>query len=178
MSIVSFLPMRRVAPASLIAGVLAAAGCADGGGGLTGPTAIAAATSQSASAHNHDGANLAPSASPQLPLLLTKTCDAIDHCTVITSQAGPIPVDSQAFYSGPLLESRTTSGVVIRTPSGDTATGHCSVSYKTGLGTCVFTRGTGALAGFHANLKVSSDFVSDPAGVFTWDGQYHFVVSD
>jgi hypothetical protein len=46
--------------------------------------------------------------------------------------------------------------------------------YKTGEGTCVITAGTGLLAGLHANLKVSSDFVSDPAGVFTWEGPYHF----
>ena len=124
MRIASFLPMRRVASAGLIAGILAAGGGSDGRWRITGPTAIAPPTSLSASAHNHDGADVAPSASPQLPLLLTKTCDAIDHCTVITSQAGPIPVGSEAFYSGPLLESRTTSGIVIRTPSGDTATGH------------------------------------------------------
>ena len=55
------------------------------------------------------------------------------------------------------------------------ATGHCSVSYKTGEGTCVLTGGTGALAGLHANLKVTSDFVSDPNGVFTWEGRYQFV---
>ena len=54
---------------------------------------------------------------------------------------------------------------------GDTADGHCSVSYKTGTGTCVIIGGTGALAGLHANLEVSSDadFV-----VFTWEGRYHF----
>jgi hypothetical protein len=45
------------------------------------------------------------------------------------------------------------------------------VSYKTGTGTCVITAGTGALAGLHANIEVSSDadFV-----VFTWEGRYHF----
>jgi hypothetical protein len=121
----------------------------------------------------------APSAFSQShPLLLTKTCDAIDHCTVITAEAGPIPVGTGAFYTGPLLENRTTSGIVLTTPSGDTATGHCSLNHKTGLGTCVFTSGTGELAGFHANVKVTSDFVSDPAGVFTWSGTYHFVGRD
>jgi hypothetical protein len=104
-------------------------------------------------------------------LLLTKTCDAIDHCTVITSSSGPFPVGSDVNYFGPLLETRTTSGIRVTTPSGDTANGHCSVSYKTGTGTCVITGGTGALAGLHANIEVSSDadFV-----VFTWEGHYRF----
>jgi hypothetical protein len=59
----------------------------------------------------------------------------------------------------------------VTTPNGDTANGHCSVSYKTGAGTCVITGGTGALAGLHANIEVSSDadFV-----VFTWEGRYRF----
>jgi len=110
----------------------------------------------------------------QAVLLLTKTCDAIDHCTVITSSSGPIPVGSDVNYFGPLLEARTTSRILVTTPAGDTADGHCSVSNKTGEGTCAITGGTGRLAGLHANLKVSSDFVSDPAGVFTWEGRYHF----
>jgi hypothetical protein len=103
-------------------------------------------------------------------LLLTKTCDAIDHCTVITASSGPFPVGSDVNYFGPLLESRTTSRILVTTPAGDTADGHCSLSYKTGTGTCVITGGTGALAGLHANIKVSSDadFL-----VFTWEGRYH-----
>lgn len=102
-------------------------------------------------------------------LLPTKTCDAIDHCTVITSSSGPVPVGSDVNYFGPLLETRTTSGIRVATPGGDTANGHCSVSYKTGTGTCVITGGTGALAGLHATIEVSSDadFV-----VFTWKGHY------
>ena len=103
----------------------------------------------------------------------------IDHCTVVESEAGPIPVGTEAFYTGPLLERRTTSGVILTTPAGDTATGHCSLNYTTGLGTCVFTSGTGALAGFHANLKVTSAFPQEyPDGLFTWDGTYHFVGRD
>ena len=96
-------------------------------------------------------------ASIQESLLLTKTCDATaPHCTVMTSSAGPIPVDSDIEYFGPLLEARTTSRIVVTTPGGDTATGNCSLSYRTFEGTCVLTDGTGALAGLHANLKVSS----------------------
>ena len=160
------VPITKIlATVSIVVVTLAATGCADGRGVPTRPTAAST------------DATLAATGSIQLPLLLTKTCDAIDHCTVVTSPAGPLPVGSEAFYSGPLNETRTTSGVLIRTPQGDTAAGHCSLSYRSWVGTCTFTSGTGALSGFHANLKVSSDFVTDPAGVFTWDGTYRFTAN-
>lgn len=157
--------MKLMAIGCLCAGALAAVGCADGPGGPTSPSATAAVSGLGATAPGIDGT------ARQAVLLLTKTCDAIDHCTVITSSSGPIPVGSDVNYFGPLLEARTTSRIRVTTPGGDTADGHCSVSYKTGTGTCVITGGTGALAGLHANLEVSSD--ADFA-VFTWEGRYHF----
>jgi hypothetical protein len=117
--------------------------------------------------------------SPIQHLLVRKTCKDLDHCTVVESIAGPIPVGTEAFYPGPVLERRTTSRVILTTPDGDTATGHCSLNYTTGLGTCVFTSGTGALAGFHANLKVTSAFPDEHLdGLFTWDGTYRFAGRD
>jgi hypothetical protein len=115
------------------------------------------------------------SASIQQDLLLTKKCPLVDHCTVFTSSSGPIPVGSDIFYSGPLLDARTTSAIVVTTPRGDTAKGNCSFNYESLVGSCVVTGGTGALVGFHANVKVTSDFSTDPAGEFTWQGRYHFV---
>jgi len=159
--------MKIVAIVCLCGGTLATVGCADGRG-PTSPSATAAVSGLAATASSIEGT------ARHAVLLLTKTCDAIDHCTVITSSSGPIPVGSDVNYFGPLLEARTTSRIVVTTPAGDTADGHCSVSYKTGEGTCVITGGTGALAGLHARLRVSSDFDSDPAGVFTWEGPYHF----
>jgi hypothetical protein len=157
----------------VIAAAVFAAACAEAPGSPTAPGASAGTLSSTPQAFGDVGATKSP-ASPQAVLLLTKTCDAIDHCTVITSPSGPIPVGSDINYFGPLLESRTTSRILVATPSGDTAFGNCSLSYRTFEGTCVITKGTGALVGLHANLKVSSDFVSDPAGVFTWEGGYHF----
>lgn len=149
----------------LCGGTLATVGCSDGRGIPTSPRATGAVSVLSTTL---PGA--APAAS-HAELLLTKTCDAIDHCTVITSSSGPFPVGSDVNYFGPLLEARTTSRILVTTPGGDTADGHCSVSNKTGTGTCVITGGTGALAGLHANIQVSpdADFV-----VFTWEGRYHF----
>ena len=159
--------MRFVVLGPVCAGVLLASlGCVDGSDLPMSPT-VSAATPVAAAVPGVAGAGSAL-------LKLTKTCDAIDHCTVITSTSGPIPVGSDVNYSGPLLEARTTSRIVVTTPGDDTAMGYCSVSYRTGEGICTITHGTGALEGLQANLKVSSDFESDPAGVFTWEGRYQF----
>ena len=158
----------------VLAAATIAASCAQGPATPIAPSA--SATTSAVAAHDVPGGQQSiSSASNQQRLLLTKTCDDIDHCTVITSSSGPVPPGSDIDYFGPLLEARTTSRIVVTTPGGDTATGHCSLSYRTFVGTCVLTGGTGALAGLHANVRVSSDFDSDPAGVFTWEGRYHFV---
>ena len=170
MKVSTALRMKPGAILVVFATATIAASCAQGPATPTAPSASAVAANDVAG-----GQPSISSAGIQESLLLTKTCDAIDHCTVITSSAGPIPVGSDINYFGPLLEARTTSRIVVTTPGGDTATGNCSLSYRSFVGTCVLTGGTGALAGLHANVKVSSDFESDPNGVFTWEGRYHFV---
>ena len=157
----------------VLAAATIAASCAQG---PATPTAPSASTATSAgAAHDVPGGQPSKSsASIQEYLLLTKTCGAVDHCTVMTSSAGPIPPGSDIYYSGPLLDARTTSRIIVTTPGGDTAAGNCSLSYRTWVGTCVLTGGTGALAGLHANVRVTSDFESDPAGVFTWEGHVPF----
>jgi hypothetical protein len=162
---------HRMKPGAILVVFAAAAIAASCAQGPSTPTAPSATTSAVAA---HAVAGSQQSASSQESLLLIKTCGTIDHCTVITSLAGPIPPGSDIYYSGPLLEARTTSRIVVTTPGGDTATGNCSFSYRTWVGTCVLTGGTGALAGLHANVQVSSDFDPDP-DEFTWEGRYHFV---
>ena len=162
---------HRMTPGTILivfAAATIAASCAQGPATPTAPSASATTATVVAG-----GQQSKSSASIQEYLLLTKTCGLVDHCTVKTSSAGPIPPDSDIYYSGPLLEARTTSRIVVTTPAGDTATGNCSLSYETFVGTCVLTGGTGALAGLHANVRV---FLADPdEGVFAWEGQYHFV---
>ncbi len=155
----------------VIATALFAASCAEAPGTPTAPSASAGTLSSTPQALGGADKTISP-ASTQAVLLLTKTCDLPDHCAVFTSSSGPIPVDSDINYFGPLLDARTTSRILVATPSGDTADGNCSLSYRSLEGTCVITGGTGALAGLHANVKV---FLSDPeCGVFTWEGRYHF----
>jgi hypothetical protein len=162
--------MRFVIIGCLCAGAMSVAGLANGRAvpSGSGATATAAALGWAAAMPATVGAG------PHGVLLLTKTCDAFDHCTVITSSSGPIPAGSDVNYFGPLLDARTTSSIRVTTPGGDTADGHCSLSYKSFEGTCVITAGTGELEGLHANMRVSSDFESDPNGVFTWEGRYHY----
>jgi len=119
---------------------------------------------------------LAPSvaaSSPVMPIVLTKDCDTDVHCTVETSSApGVLPVGTEAFYDPQLSDPRLSSMLTLQTPGGGgTATGHCTLSWTTGLGTCTFAGGAGTLAGLHANFAVTTDLNTF---VFTWTGTYHF----
>lgn len=132
---------------------------------------------------------LVPSVSASSPLgevHLTKTCPTFsgqvgDVCTVQTAPSGPIPVGTVATYNGPLFSPVVSSAVILTTPDGSTATGHCTLVWRPelsgddGFGTCIFTNGTGSLAGFHANLKITDH----PDTLITnWDGTYHFAPAD
>ena len=178
------LAMKRVALGCLGAGAFSALACADGRGLPTSPSATAAVPRVEAIASGREAtvgqaARSSAEASPIDRLFLTKTCDPAfpntPICTVVTSEAGPIPAGTQAAYTVRVFDTILSANVVLTTPDGDTAEGHCTLSFNTGLGTCTFAKGTGELAGFHANLDVSFDFVS---GVTTWDGTYHFAGRD
>jgi hypothetical protein len=91
-----------------------------------------------------------------------------DACTVRNSTRGSIPEGTVARYSGPVFTNVQMSTVVLVTPNGATASGHCTLN-QTGSGTCRFSRGTGSLTGFHALVKVTNA----PGGV-VWEGTYYF----
>jgi hypothetical protein len=182
------LTMKRVVIGCLCAGTLAAVACADGRGLPTNPSASATGSSAAAPGDDSSGQATAPSSnsSPIHRLLLTKTCDVnfpnVPICTVVTSQEGPLPPNTTALYDLKVIDfgcheqpaqpgcQRLSANVVLTTPDDDTAAGHCTLSFKTGAGTCTFAQGTGELAGFHANVNVTFDFAT---GVTTWDGTYH-----
>ncbi len=174
------LTMKRVAIGCLGAGAFGALACSDGGGLPTRPSATAAVSRVEVIASGTEGSvaqatSSAAKASPIDRLLLTKTCDAAfpntPICTVVTSEHGPLPIGTEAVYTIREFGTVLSANLVLTTPDGDTASGHCTLSFKTGLGTCTFARGTGELAGFHANVDVTFDFGS---GVTTWDGRHHF----
>ena len=117
----------------------------------------------------------ASAASPVGEIHVTKTCPitTVLQCTIQTS-SGVIPVGTVGTYYGPLFTVRLSSEVVLVTPDGATATGHCTLSFADPVsndGTCTFGLGTGSLAGFHANLKITDHL---DTGVTNWDGTYHF----
>jgi hypothetical protein len=126
---------------------------------------------------------LAPVASAGSPLgdiHLQKICPTFETtatCMVIIADAGPLPVGTVAAYSGPLFAPVFSTAVVLTTPNGDTATGHCTLIWRPelsgadGFGTCVFVSGTGALAGFHAKLTITDH---PDTLVTNWDGTYWF----
>jgi hypothetical protein len=155
----------------LCAASLVAVGCGDGRSVPTGPSAVL----MSGVAATATGDEQSSASSPIGRLFLTKTCDAAfpttPICTVQVSEAGPLPEGTEAYYTFAVLDfaKLLSAGVELTTPGGDTATGHCTLSFKTRLGRCTFARGTGALAGLHANIEVSLR-----PGLTIWDGTYHF----
>jgi hypothetical protein len=126
---------------------------------------------------------LVPSVSASSPLgevHLTKTCPTFETtatCVVQTAPSGPIAVGTVATYFGPLFSPVFSTVVVLTTPDGSTATGHCTLIWRPeltgedGFGTCVFVSGTGSLAGFHATLKITDH---PDTLVTNWDGTYVF----
>ena len=153
----------------LCAAGLVAAGCADSTSSPTTPSAsvtVSAGTATAIGDQRIGSKAVRPQSSASSPinrLFLTKTCDAAfpitPICTVQATEAGPFPVGTAALYTFSVLDftKLLSAGVVLTTPDGDTATGHCTLSFKTGRGRCTFAKGTGALAGVHANIEVSFD---------------------
>jgi hypothetical protein len=119
---------------------------------------------------------LAPAVSASSPagLSFTKMCNP-DFCTVgDSSNTSLIPNGSTLIYSGPRFDPHLSSGFLLET-SGGTATGHCSLSWATGLGRCIIDGGTGSLAGLHAVLSEWVDFGTGEFETFVFhlDGTYH-----
>ncbi len=119
---------------------------------------------------------LAPIASASTPagLSFAKMCNP-DFCTIQdSSNPNLVPDGSTLTYGGPRFDPHLSSGFVLTTPGG-TATGHCSLSWASGLGRCVVDGGTGSLAGFHAVLSEWVDFGTGDFATFVFhlDGTYH-----
>ena len=113
-------------------------------------------------------------------LHMTKNCVAFtgnpgSYCAVTASNLHEIVIGSQIFYDQPsgvpgLLEGGLDSNVVLYVGTGDWAVGRCTLDGTTNLGLCIFSDGTGSLAGFHARAIVSStDGVN-----YALDGTYSF----
>lgn len=110
-------------------------------------------------------------------LHVTKECSAYtgaagSFCTITSSSLGAIAVGSTVVYARAVdaPAHQLNSNIVLDAGAGNTAIGHCRLSFVTYLGQCTFSGGTGTLTGFHALVAVSSLGGLD----FAWDGTYSF----
>ena len=83
MTLRTVLTVERVAAGLACAGVLFSLGCADGPALPTGPSSRTAATNAGPLLTGQEGT--ASSTAKPSQLLIEKTCDAADHCTVVNS---------------------------------------------------------------------------------------------
>jgi len=150
------------------AGVLAALGCADGRGGPTSPSAVAAASRLAATVPNDASLPAAPRSGD---LHVTKECSQVQPvCTILTSNVKAIEVGSKILYLQPDQIGTLAGSPVVLDPPGpgnNKASGNCSLA----RGRCTFSGGTGKVTTFKADVAVS--FNSDE-GLFHWDGTYSF----
>jgi hypothetical protein len=93
-------------------------------------------------------------------------------CTFRSSNVKAITVGSKIFYFEAASKTALDSDMAVFVRRGTVATGHCLLRFATGVGLCTISDGTGALAGFHARLRVTAD--SSIPNLWHWDGTYGF----
>ena len=107
----------------------------------------------------------------------TKDCSGFTglvgaFCTFRSSNVKAVKVGSKIFYFQAASKTALDSDTAIYVRRGTVATGHCLLRFATGVGLCTISDGTGALAGFHARVRVSAD--SSIPKLWHWDGTYGF----
>ena len=93
-------------------------------------------------------------------------------CTFRSSNVKAITVGSRIFYFEASGQAALDSDMAIYVKRGTVATGHCLLRFATGTGLCTISNGTGALAGFHARVRVTAD--SSIPRLWHLDGTYGF----
>ena len=93
-------------------------------------------------------------------------------CTIRSSNVKALKVGSKIFYLQEAGKTALDSDTVLYAGPGSVATGHCLLRFKTGVGLCTISDGTGTLAGFRARVRVTAD--SSIANLWHWDGTYSF----
>lgn len=107
----------------------------------------------------------------------TKDCSGFTglvgaFCTVRSSNVKAVKPGSKIFYFQVASKSALDSDTAIYVGRGTVATGHCLLRFATGVGLCTISDGTGALAGFHARVRVTADKTIPK--LWHWDGTYSF----
>jgi hypothetical protein len=122
---------------------MATVACADGAGGLNGPTPAAA----------NSGLSAAPRSGA---ISVVKECSQFESgfCTITSSNVKAVAVGSRIYYLQPdLVGTPEGSAVVLDVPGpgNNKARGNCSLA----AGVCTFSGGTGAFTQFTARVNVS-----------------------
>jgi hypothetical protein len=156
-----------------------AAGCADGGGVPTRPSA-ASPTSPSTSA---DAPSVAASSPRSGNFQLTKECStytgqAGDHCTVTVSNLKAIEIGTTFTYEQAVVNGVLDSDIVLDPPGpgNNQAFGHCRTDLTTGFGQCTFSGGTGKFTHFRGTAAVSCP--ADDVPNCSVEGTYSFTTGD
>ena len=107
----------------------------------------------------------------------TKDCSGFTglvgaFCTIRSSNVKAVKVGSKIFYFQLAGKTAIDSGIAIYAGPGTVAAGHCLLRFATGTGMCTISDGTGALAGFHARVRVTAD--SSIPKLWHLDGTYGF----
>jgi hypothetical protein len=105
-------------------------------------------------------------------LHMTKECpeytgQAGSFCTITSSNIDSIPVGAKVVYASAAGEKVIDSDLSVMFGDEELVSGHVVYDLVAETGTVTFTRGTGVLTGFHADILVTS--VGDVAH---WDGTY------
>lgn len=111
------------------------------------------------------------------PFRGTKDCSGFTglsgaYCTFRSSNVKAVRAGSKIFYFQVVGKTALDSDIVVYVGRGSVATGHCFLRFATGVGLCTISDGTGALAGFHARVRVTAD--SSIPKLWHWDGTYGF----
>jgi hypothetical protein len=133
--------------------------------------AALAFSASAASSHNRS-----PSQATRA-LHATKDCSGFTglvgaFCTIRSSNVKAVRRGSRIFYFQQAGKTALNSDMAVYAGRGSVATGHCLLRFATGTGLCTISDGTGALAGFHARIRVTAD--SSIPNLYHWDGTYGF----
>jgi hypothetical protein len=170
MTFADVLTTKRVALGCLYAGALAA-GCAEGSGVPTRPSAGVSASA------------LAESSPRTGDIYVTKECSqnkglAGQFCTITSSNVDAIEVGSRVIYLTARGPAGLDSDVILELPGpgNNRAFGHCTLIGPVRL--CTFSGGTGKFTHFQARAVVSLPLGGPGGPNFSWTGTYSFSPQD
>ena len=120
-------------------------------------------------------AGLAKSTPTSGRLHVTKECSQYNgtvgsFCTIVSANIDAIKTGMRVIYLGAPSNGTLDSDIVLSSADGSEAYGHVTLDFAKAKGRVTFSGGTGALAGFQADAKVSLD----SSGAWHWDGSYSF----